>query len=189
MSDLTKRALAQSLKKLLDVKPLNKITISDVTDDCGVSRMTFYYHFHDIYDLIEWTCNQDFQKIQNSQKNYKTWQEGVLDIFKMLADNYDFFYHVYNSPNHMDIDQFLFSKAYTIIYDIVAKIRPEAPEDLRRFFANYHKYAITEIMLNWLSNGMKEDPQRLVETMDLILKGSFELMVDNQKGSLWTEGK
>ena len=48
---LTKRALEDSLKRLLLQKPLTKITIADLTEDCGVSRMTFYYHFQDIYDL------------------------------------------------------------------------------------------------------------------------------------------
>ena len=52
MSQTTKRALAQSLKRLMARKPLSKITISDITEDCGISRMTFYYHFQDIYDLI-----------------------------------------------------------------------------------------------------------------------------------------
>ena len=47
MSELTKRALEQSLKNLLLQKPLNKITISDIADDCGINRMTFYYHFKD----------------------------------------------------------------------------------------------------------------------------------------------
>jgi len=47
MSAITKRALEASLKKLLLTKPLDKITISDITDDCGVNRMTFYYHFKD----------------------------------------------------------------------------------------------------------------------------------------------
>ena len=56
MSQTTKRALAQSLKKLLQTKPLSKITINDIAEDCGVSRMTFYYHFKDIYDLVEWAC-------------------------------------------------------------------------------------------------------------------------------------
>ena len=56
MSQITKRALAASLKRLLAEKPLSKITISDITDDCGINRMTFYYHFQDIYDLIEWIC-------------------------------------------------------------------------------------------------------------------------------------
>ena len=47
MSQITKRALAESLKKLLLEKPLDRITVSDITEDCGVSRMTFYYHFKD----------------------------------------------------------------------------------------------------------------------------------------------
>lgn len=54
MSNITKRALEQSLKNLLLKKPLTKITISDITADCGMNRMTFYYHFKDIYDLVEW---------------------------------------------------------------------------------------------------------------------------------------
>ena len=51
MSQITKRALEASLKHLLLQKPLHKITINDITEDCGINRMTFYYHFKDIYDL------------------------------------------------------------------------------------------------------------------------------------------
>ena len=43
MSQVTKRALEQSLKNLLLKKPLTKITVGDITDDCGINRMTFYY--------------------------------------------------------------------------------------------------------------------------------------------------
>ena len=52
MSQITKRALEQSLKNLLLKKPLTKITINDIAEDCGINRMTFYYHFKDIYDLV-----------------------------------------------------------------------------------------------------------------------------------------
>ena len=52
MSNTTKRALEASLKKLLLQKPLDKITIQVLTTDCGISRMAFYYHFKDIYDLV-----------------------------------------------------------------------------------------------------------------------------------------
>ena len=50
MSQITKRAIEQSLKNLLAKKPLTKITINDIAEDCGINRMTFYYHFKDIYD-------------------------------------------------------------------------------------------------------------------------------------------
>ena len=52
MSVQTEKALAESLKKLLAKKTLEKITVKDITDDCGVNRQTFYYHFHDVYDLV-----------------------------------------------------------------------------------------------------------------------------------------
>ncbi len=54
MSQTTKKALAASLKKLLEKQPLSKITVTDITEDCEVNRHTFYYHFQDVYDLIDW---------------------------------------------------------------------------------------------------------------------------------------
>ena len=62
MSEVTKRALEQSLKNLLSKKPITKITINDIAEDCGINRMTFYYHFKDIYDLVEWSCLEDAKK-------------------------------------------------------------------------------------------------------------------------------
>ena len=53
MSQITKRALEQSLKNLLLQKPVTKITISDLTEDCGINRMTFYYHFTDVEKLLK----------------------------------------------------------------------------------------------------------------------------------------
>lgn len=63
MSQITKRALEESLKKMLLKKPVNKITISDITEDCGINRMTFYYHFKDLYDLVEWSCVEDAARV------------------------------------------------------------------------------------------------------------------------------
>lgn len=53
MINQTKQILEESLKKIMLQKPLDKITIRDLTEDCGISRMAFYYHFKDIYDLVE----------------------------------------------------------------------------------------------------------------------------------------
>ena len=66
MSLLTEKALAASLKKLLEKKTLDKITVKDITDDCGVNRQTFYYHFHDVYDLVEWIFTEEAKKFMNS---------------------------------------------------------------------------------------------------------------------------
>ena len=85
MAQTTKRALEASLKKLLLKKPLNKITINDITEDCGVNRMTFYYHFKDIYDLVEWACLEDARRALDEKKTYDTWQQGLLQIFEATS--------------------------------------------------------------------------------------------------------
>ena len=82
MSQVTKRALEQSLKNLLLKKPLTKITVGDITDDCGINRMTFYYHFKDIYDLVEWSCLEDAKRALDEKKTYDTWQQGLLQNLK-----------------------------------------------------------------------------------------------------------
>ena len=71
MSNITKRALVASLKRLLGQKPLAKITISDITEDCGINRMTFYYHFKDIFDLIEWACEDEARAALAGKKTYE----------------------------------------------------------------------------------------------------------------------
>ncbi len=85
MSDTTKRALEESLKHMLLKKPLDKISISDITNDCGISRMTFYYHFKDIYDLVKWSCEEDAARALAGNKTYETWQQGFLQILRLSA--------------------------------------------------------------------------------------------------------
>ena len=95
MSQVTKRALEQSLKNLLLKKPLTKITINDIAEDCGINRMTFYYHFKDIYDLVEWSCTEDARKALEENKTYDTWQKGFLQIFEAVRENKPFIMNVY----------------------------------------------------------------------------------------------
>lgn len=96
-ANATKAALGESLKKLVLTKRLEKITISDLTADCGISRMAFYYHFKDIYDLVEWVCVEDGRKALQDKKTYETWQEGMGQIFDAVLENKDFILNVYRS--------------------------------------------------------------------------------------------
>lgn len=97
LSNITKHALEESLKRLLLKKPLTKITINDLTTDCGISRMTFYYHFKDIYDLVEWACLEESTRALQGKKTYSTWEEGLLQIFEAVYENKAFIMNAYNS--------------------------------------------------------------------------------------------
>lgn len=57
-SEQTKRLLTDSLKRQMEQKPLNKISIREICDGCGVNRQTFYYHFADLYDQVDGCTNR-----------------------------------------------------------------------------------------------------------------------------------
>ena len=108
VSQTTKRALEASLKKLLLEKPLNKITINDITEDCGVNRMTFYYHFKDIYDLVDWILTEDAAKAMEGRQSFDTWTEAFLDILHQLRDNKALVLNVYRSVGREQVEQYLY---------------------------------------------------------------------------------
>ena len=52
-------ALAAALKRIMAQKPVEHVTVSEVAAACGVNRKTFYYHFHDVYELLKWMLEQE----------------------------------------------------------------------------------------------------------------------------------
>ena len=174
MSDLTKRALEQSLKNLLLQKPLSKITISDIADDCGINRMTFYYHFKDIYDLIEWSCEEDARKALEGKKTYDTWQQGLLQIFEAVQENRAFILNVYRSISREQVENYLYKLTYQLLIGVVREQAAgmSVREEDQDFIATVYKYAFVGLMLDWIKNDMKADPALLVDRLAAVIHGN-----------------
>lgn len=174
MSQITKRALASSLKLLLLQKPLNKITINDIDEKCGVSRMTFYYHFKDVYDLVEWTCEEDVARALDGKKTYDTWQAGFLNIFRAVEDNKPFVLSVYRSVGRERVEQYLNPLVHNLILDVVEEKSSgmAISESDKKFIAKFYEYAFIGIMLEWIDNGMKEDAAAIVERTSQLVHGN-----------------
>ena len=119
MSQTTKRALEASLKHLLLKKPLDKITINDIAEDCGINRMTFYYHFKDIYDLIEWSCVEDAARALEGKKTYDTWQQGFLQIFEAVLANKPFIMNVYHSVSREQVELYLYKLTFNLLIGVI----------------------------------------------------------------------
>ena len=159
LSNITKHALEESLKRLLLKKPLTKITINDLTTDCGISRMTFYYHFKDIYDLVEWACLEESTRALQGKKTYSTWQEGLLQIFEAVYENKAFIMNAYNSLSREQIENFLFRLTHDLIMGVVEErsVGTSITEAQKNFIADFYKYSFVGIMLDWIRQGMKAD--------------------------------
>ena len=173
MSQMTKRALVQTLKELLTEKPLDKITVTDLTEHCGVNRMTFYYHFKDIYDLVEWACVESAARALAGQKTYDTWQQGFLQILQAVQKDKVFFTKVYHSISREHLESYLYSLTYDLMMGVVEEraagmtVRPEDKE----FIANFYKFAFVGLTLDWIKNDMRQDPAQLVEQLSTLIHG------------------
>ncbi len=175
MSQVTKRALEASLKHLLLQKPLNKITINDIAEDCGINRMTFYYHFKDIYDLIEWSCEEDASRALAGKKTYETWQQGLLQIFEAVLENKPFIMNVYHSVSREQVENYLYKLTYNLMEGVVeeqAQGMSVRAED-KTFIATVYKYVFVGLMLDWIKGNMKDDPALLVDRLDQVIHGSI----------------
>ena len=175
MSQITKRALVQSLKNLLREKPLSKITVTDITEDCGISRMTFYYHFKDIYDLVEWACMEDAAKALANKKTYDTWQQGFIQIFHAVRENKVFVMNVYRCVSREQVEKYLVPLTDQLIMGVITERAAgmTVREADQQFIAQVYSYAFVGIMLDWIRDDMRADPEELVNRLAMVIHGDI----------------
>lgn len=181
MPNTTKQALEASLKNMMLKKPLDKITIHDLTSDCGISRMAFYYHFKDIYDLVEWACVEDARRALQGKKTYDTWLEGMVQIFEAVLENKPFILNAYRCISREQIERFLFQITYDLIRGVVEEKAAGTgiAEEDKTFIADFYKYSFVGIMLDWIRRGMKDDYHKIAEKMNLTLHGNITNSIRN----------
>ena len=80
----TKRKIADCVKNLMRHKDIRKITIQDIMDETKMSRQSFYYHFKDIYDVLEWVGHHDFEKLIDfrEDESIEDWVIQLLDVIR-----------------------------------------------------------------------------------------------------------
>ncbi len=172
MSSPTKRALAASFTKLLSRHPLNKITVKDIVEDAQVNRQTFYYHFHDVYDLIQWILEEESQAALASEGRYD-WKNHIRDVLEAMRQEKALVLNIIHSLNREHLEQYLCSVIDTFIYDSLEKNCEGlvVSDDDIRFIADFFKYAFVGILMDWILKGMKEEPKILSDRLNHMLDG------------------
>ena len=172
----TKQAMYHALKKLITTKSINKITIKDITDTCGLNRQTFYYHFKDIYDLLEWSFQEEFRFIDSYlQKPEYTWEEIFAGSVKYISQNK---YICQCIVCGLARDQLLLSLQNSI-YETVRKIilhslpQNQIPEKYLDFTARFYTYALSNYLFDWVKNGMLETPEEVIDNFIFVVNHSL----------------
>ena len=162
------------MKKLLLEKPLNKITINDITEDCGVNRMTFYYHFKDIYDLVDWILAEDAAKAMEGRRGFGTWSEAYLDVLHQLQDNKTLVLNVYRSVGREQVEQYLYKMLDPLLRMFIERENIPVQEEDKQFIIDFYKYGFVGMVLEWIRRDMKTEPAIMAERLNTMMHGDLK---------------
>lgn len=173
-SELTKQLIADSLKKLMAEKPLNKISIRELVADCGVNRQTFYYHFQDIYDLLEWIIKKEIVSVLGNSDNFLTWQEAGVYFLRYLKQNSTVVLCALNSMGRTALKNLLFEDIFKIATLYIENVSSDIKVSEKNFNHVVHFYAISfgALLEDWLSAGMPHEPEELIDVLNTIVTGT-----------------
>ncbi len=176
MAIATKRLLAESLKKLLETRTLDRITVKEIVQDCGVNRQTFYYNFQDIYALMEWIFEEEEKRIIGDNRTYDTWKDGLAAVFQYLQEdsNRNLALNACHSLSRPTLNRYLKARIHPIMEGIVdsqmGDLRVSA--DDRAFVIDAFVMMMVGIIFDWLDTGMRRDQGDQIERMVKLVDGS-----------------
>ncbi len=180
MSQITKQAMANSLKHLLEKKALSKITIKDIVEDCGVNRQTFYYHFQDVYDLVEWIFYNDLDKVIGDKRYYTNWHEGCRRILDYMQQNKKLVLNVYYSVNRVKLEDYFKSWMHPMLADIVKELTQDISiqDEDREFVTDVYLSMLVGLFMQWVEHDMPQEKLRLLDKLFCCLDGSIRQMLE-----------
>ena len=176
VSSSTKESLAAALKQMMNVKPIGKITVKDLVEICGVNRQTFYYHFDDVYDLLEWVFEEDANRFLPQKVVYEHWREDIMIYLDYLQENSTFALNVYNSNSRLYMLRYLEEKMEGCIRsfaEIVSEGQNIDRQDFEFVVKFYSKCAIG-LISQWMDLGMQLPKEITVERILKVMDGSVE---------------
>lgn len=165
-STITKSALCDALKKLCDEKAFEKISISDITGECGLNRQSFYYHFQDKYELLSYIYyNELFINITKGV-NYDNWYVRLQGLLTKMQTEKKFYSNTLKS-NEKIFERYLFKSMHKLFmrffYHAVSNTRRRSEK--AQFFADFYSHGFCGIIIDWATGGMEETPYNVMLKM------------------------
>lgn len=156
MPQFTKKAIKQSFWKLLDEKPLSKITVRDIVEACGINRNTFYYHFADLPALLDEIMRDQIELIF-SESAFHSVEECWNEICRHLLKNKKAILNIYNSMNRDMLEQHVMMLSGFVANKFLTVFAMEISEEKKEVIVRFARYTLFGLGFDWMSRGMSED--------------------------------
>lgn len=149
-SGLTKRALAASMKELMSQRPFAKVNVGDICDHCGMNRKSFYYHFRDKYDLVNWIFQTEFISVMRNRPFSNAW-EVFTSLCQYFYDNRLFYNNALSVEGQNSFTEYFQSTVKPYIRAAIQELYPTDREQMD-FTSQFYTDAITLSLRRWLAD-------------------------------------
>jgi AcrR family transcriptional regulator len=183
MANFTEKEIKASFMKLLNERPLNKITIKDIASDCGINRNSFYYHFQDIPSLLEALIKEETDKIIEQHPTISSFKDCLNIAIEFALKNKRAVYHIYNSINRDIFERYLWRQCEYVITTYINTVFPDIKmsEKDKKYIITFYKCEIFGEVSAWLSDGMNDDISEYVNRMCYLRDGMTEELLNRCK--------
>ena len=180
----TKKIIREEFIKILNERPLNKITVKDIASACDINRNTFYYYYTDIYAILSEIFQIELQIVIDEYNDTLSWEESFIVAAKFSLQNKTAIYNVYNSMQKEEIEDYLFNVSGNIMSRYVEKVSDgiSASSGDKKLIASFYQCALTEMVLRWIASGMKEDPDTIIRRIGRLFDGHIALSLKRSAG-------
>ena len=180
MPSFTRRAIMESFWRLLDERPLSKISVKDIVEACGINRNTFYYHFQDIPDLIEAIAKTEADEVVQNHARVDSLEECLNIAVEFILKNRRAALHMYNSGNRDIYERYLMKICREVVENYLNTVfgdRRVSPED-HEVIAKCYSCLCFGLFIDWLNDGLKAEIQPMLSRMCYLRQGMIEEMFD-----------
>ncbi len=162
---MTKNALADALKNLMLEQDFEKISVSEICEECGMNRKSFYYHFKDKYDLVNWIFYEDFLK-QLQAASYDTGWDALEDLCGKFYNDRDFYLAALKIEGQNSFTEYVIETVRPLVVYFTEGIFNGSSE--KEFFYVFFADAFLHAIMKWLQDNMEMTPQAFVDNLKAI---------------------
>ena len=180
----TKKKIREEFIKILNERPLNKITVKDIASACKINRNTFYYYYTDVYALLSELFQTELQTVTDEYNDTFSWEESFIVATKFALENKIAINHVYNSIQREELEDYIYNVSGHVMNRYVEKVSDgiSASSGDKKLIASFYQCALTEMVLRWIASGMKEDPDTIIRRIGWLFDGHIALSLKRSAG-------
>ena len=180
MVNFTKNAIVDTFVALLNKEPFDKITVTDIVNECGINRNTFYYYYQDMYALVDEMFRAETQRMINEHREYANWADGFMEATRFMRENKTAIYHLYTSINRDRLEEYIFGVAQTTVTEYIKKQAEglDVPERDIEDLSVLYTVSLEGMAIEWLHTGMQRDPETYIRNISRLFDGSTREMLE-----------